>query len=146
MAVTGKLYGQVFKSAFNKEIDWDTDTIKCQLHTSGYTPDQDAHQYGSSLSSEVAASGGYSTGGVTLAGKTTTYTAATNKHVLDADDAVWASSTITARTAVVLDTQTGVMATNPLICYQQSDADISSNSGEFRVQWNAAGIVEITVS
>lgn len=145
MAVTGKLYGNVFKAAFNKEIDWDTDTIKCMLTTSLYTPDQDLHDYYDHVTNEVTGTG-YSAGGVTLTNKTTTYTGATNKHVLDADDAVWATSTITARTAVVYDAQTGVSTTEPLICYQQSDADISSTAGEFRVQWNASGIVEITVS
>lgn len=33
MAVTAKLYGLALKSAFNKEIDWDTDTIKVALQT-----------------------------------------------------------------------------------------------------------------
>ncbi|QIP43989.1 hypothetical protein G9444_6746 (plasmid) [Rhodococcus erythropolis] len=38
MAVTAKLYGLALQSAFNKEIDWDTDVIKVMLCTSAYTP------------------------------------------------------------------------------------------------------------
>lgn len=146
MAVTAKLYGQVFVHAFGKKIDWLNDTIKCSLHASGYVPDQDVHDFQNDLTSEAPATGGYATGGVTLANKTMTYTAGTNVTMLDADDAVWAASTITARTAVVYDATPGTAPTNPLICYQNSDADISSSGGEFRVQWNASGIVNATAA
>lgn len=144
MAVTGKLYGKVFTALWNKEIDWDTDTIKVALTTATYTPDQDAHDYFNDVTNEVSGTG-YSAGGATLANKTVTYTGATNKFVLDADDAAWTTSTITARTAVVYDASPGSDATRPLICYQQSDTDVSTTAGTFTVQWNASGIVEITV-
>lgn len=145
MVVTGKLYGLVFTALWNKEIDFDTDDIKCMLTTSLYTPDQDTHDYKNDVTNEVTGTG-YTAGGASLASKTVTYTAATNKHVLDAADVSWASSTITARTAVVYDSTPATDATRPLICYQQSDADISSSNGTFAVEWNASGIVEITVS
>jgi len=145
MAVTGKLYGKAFLSLFNKEIDWDTDPIKCSLHTSTYVPDQDVDDYFNDVTNEVTGTG-YTAGGATLAGKTITYTAATNKCTLDANDCSWTSATITARVAVVYDAQTGVATTEPLICYQLSDADIISTNGTFTVAWNASGIVEITVA
>jgi hypothetical protein len=145
MAVTGKLYGKVFTALWNKEIDYDSDAIACTLHTSAYTPDQDVHDYVDDLTNEVAAAGGYSTGGQNLASKTVTYTGATNKHVLDAADVTWATATITARTAVLSDRTPGTAATQPLIAYQNSDADVISSGGDFVVQWNASGIVEITV-
>lgn len=69
------MYGNVLSQALNKEIDWDSDTIKLQLHTSSYTP-ADAHDYQNDLTNEVAAANGYSTGGVTLGTKTRTYTVA----------------------------------------------------------------------
>lgn len=145
MAVTAKLYGKVFAAAFNKEIDWDSDTIKVSLHSATYTPDQDTHDYYNDVTNEVAGTN-YVAGGATLASKTTTYTGATNKHVLDAADTTWATSTITARTAVVYDAQTGVTSTEPLICYQQESADITSSGGDWTITWNASGIVEITVA
>lgn len=145
MAVTGKLFGKVFAALWNKEIDWDTDTIKVMLTTSTYTPDQDAHDYKDDVTNEVSGTG-YSAGGATLASKTATYTGATNKFVLDAADVQWASSTITARNAVVYDDSPATAATKPLICYQASDADIVSSGGNFDLAWNASGIVEITVS
>ena len=145
MAVTGKLFGLVFSSLWNKELDFDSDEIKVSLHTATYVPDQDTHQYRSSLSNEIVGTG-YTAGGAALASKTVTYTAGTNKHVLDAADVSWPSSTITARTAVVYDNTPATDATRPLICYQQSDADIISTGGTWSLVWAAAGILEITVS
>lgn len=124
-------------------IDWLSDTIKCTLHTSSYTVSKTTHDFVDDLTNEVAATGGYSTGGVTLANKTLAITSSVIK--LDADDAVWSSSTITARYAVVSDRTPGTIATQPLICYQNNGSDAASSGGEFRVQWHANGIVQITV-
>lgn len=145
MSVTSKLYGKVFLAAFNKEIDLDTDAIKCALTTVGYVPDQDADDYFADVTNEVVGTG-YTAGGATLGSKTVTYTGATNKFVFDAADAAWAASTITARVAVVYDSQTGVAATQPLICYELSSADVVSTAGTFTVVWNASGIFDVTVS
>jgi hypothetical protein len=145
MVVTAKMYGRVFLAAFNKEIDIIDDNIACTLHTATYTPDQDIHDYVNDLTGEVTATGGYTTGGQNLANDTITYTAATNVVMYDADDVVWPGSTITARTAVISDRTPGTAATQPLIAYQQSDVDIISSGGEFRVAWNASGIFTITV-
>lgn len=145
MAVTAKLYGLGVKAAYNKEIDWNSDVIKVALTTATYTPDQDAHDYFNDVTNEVTGTG-YTAGGATLTTATATYTGATNKLMLDADDATWTSSTITARTAVVYDATPGTAATNPLICYQQSDADISTTAGTFSIVWNAAGICEFTIA
>jgi hypothetical protein len=71
----GTLYGNAISQAFNKEIDWDSDAIKLQLHTSTYTP-ADAHDYQNDLTNEVANANGYVTGGVTLGSRTRTYTVA----------------------------------------------------------------------
>lgn len=144
MAVTAALYGKFFSSAFNKELDWDSDTIKCMLCTSSYTPDQDAHQYKSSVTNEVSGTG-YSAGGASLGNATIIYTAATNKLMLDADDVSWANSTITARYAVVYDSTPATDATRPLVSYQNFGADVISSGGTFQIVWNAAGIVEVTV-
>lgn len=145
MAVTAKLYGRMFLAAFNKEIDWDSDTIKVMLCTSAYTPDQDVHDYKNDVTNEVTGTG-YTAGGVTLTNKTITYTNSTNKITMDADDVQWTNSTITARTAVIYDATPGTDATRPLIGYQQSDTDITSTNSNFDIQWNASGIIEITVS
>ena len=145
MAATGKLYGKVMISLWNKEIDFDTDTIKVALTTSSYTPDQDTHDYFNDVTNEVSGTG-YTAGGATLASKTVTYTGATNTFMLDAADVTWSTSTITARTAVIYDASPGTAATNPLIGYQQNASDVSSTAGDFVIQWDAAGIVSIVIS
>lgn len=60
----------------NKEIDFDSDTIKATLHTSTYSPDRAAHDYVDDLTNELATSGGYTAGGVTASSKTITKTEA----------------------------------------------------------------------
>jgi len=145
MAITAKLYGGFLKSLANKEIDLDTDTLKVMLCTSAYTPDQDAHQYKSSVTNEVSGTG-YTAGGATLAGVTVAYTGATNTLTLDAADPSWASSTITARTAVIYDSTPATDATRPLIAYLQSDVDISSSGGAFTITFDANGIATITAA
>ena len=145
MAVTGKLFGLLFTSLWNKEIDYDTDVIKCMLTTVTYVPAQDTDDYKDNVTNEVTGTG-YTATGETLTSKTVTYTAGTNKHTLDAADTLWTGSTITARIAVVYDSSPATDATRPLICYQDFGADVSTSGGTFTITWNASGIVEITVA
>jgi hypothetical protein len=143
MAVTAKIYGLAHKSAWNKEIDFDSDTIKVMLCTSAYTPDQDAHQYKSSVTNEVTGTG-YTAGGATLTSPTVTYNAGTNTLTLDGADTSWASSTITARYAVIYDATPASDATRPLIAYTDFGSDVTSTAGSFAITWDAAGICSIS--
>lgn len=143
--MASKLYGRVIEKAFNKEIDLDSDTIKVALVGSGYTPNQDTHQYFSDVTSEVTGTG-YTAGGVTLANKTVVYNAATNQLVFDADDVVIPNSTITARYAVIYDASPASNATRPLIGYVDFTSDQSSTAGNFTISWDAAGIFQVTVA
>lgn len=144
MAVSAKLYGNVFAKAFNKEINLASDTIKVALCTSTYTPDQDAHTYFSNITNEVSGTG-YTAGGVALASKTVTYSSGTNTLTFDAADTSWTSSTLTARYAVIYDS-TGTASTSPLIAYVDFGADVSSSAGTFQITWDAAGIFTITAA
>lgn len=76
MAVSASFYANFFKSLLNKELDFDTDVIKCMLCTASHTPNVATHQYKSSVTNEVAASGSYAAGGVTLGSATVVVTAA----------------------------------------------------------------------
>jgi hypothetical protein len=145
MAVTAFFYGNAFLSAFNKEIDFNSDTIKVMLCTSAYTPNQDTHQYKSSVTNEVSGTG-YTAAGATLANASLTYTAGTNVLKLDGDDVSWATSTITARYAVIYDSTPATDATRPLIAYVDFGADVSSTAGPFTITWDAAGIATVTVA
>lgn len=142
---TTKYYGKVFLSAFNKEIDLDSDTIKVMLCTSSYTPDQDSHQYKSSVTNEVTGTG-YTATGATLGSVAVTYTGGTNVFAFDAADASWTTSTITARYAVIYDSTPGTDATRPLIAYVDFGSDQVTTGGTFLITWDSAGIATVTVS
>lgn len=141
---TTKTYGSVISKAFNKEIDFDTDTIKVALLTSSYTPNQDTHDYFDDVSANEVSGTGYTSGGATLANKSVTYTSGTNVTKFDADDVSWTSSTITARYAVIYDASPATNATRPLLAYVDFGSDQSSSSGTFSIVWDAAGIFTTT--
>lgn len=141
-----KLYGNFLKQALNKEIDWDSDTIKVALLSSSYTPNQDTHDYFDDVSSYEVTGTGYTTGGITLASKTSTYDGTNNVIVLDAADVTWSSSTITARYAVVYDDSGASAASKALIGYVDFGSDQSSTNGNFTITWDSTGIVRITVA
>lgn len=141
-----KLYGNFLAKALNKEVDWDSDTIKVALLTSSYTPNQDTHDYFDDVSANEVSGTGYSAGGQTLGSKTVTYDSANNVIVLDAADVTWSSSTITARYAVVYDDSGATAASKALIGYVDFSSDQSSTNGNFTITWDATGIVRITVA
>lgn len=144
--MASKMYGQFLAKALNKEVDWDSDTIKVALVSSAYTPNQDSHDYFDDVVANEVTGAGYTAGGATLTGKTITYDGASNVVVLDANDVVWASSTVTARYAVVYDDSGATNAQKVLIGYVDFGSDQSSTNGNFTVTWDATGIVRLTVA
>jgi len=136
------IYNAFKKNIMNGSIDLDSDTIKVMLVTSSYTPDQDNHDYKDDVTNEVSGTG-YTAGGATLANKSVTQDNTNDKGVFDADDVTWSNSTITARGAVLYK-DTGDASTSPLICYFDFGEDKSSSSGDFTIQWNADGILNLS--
>ena len=144
MTVTAKVFGLAQQSLANKEIDFDSDTVKVMLCASSYTPAQDTHRYKSDVTNEVTGTG-YIAGGATLTAKVVSYDAASNTLKLTADAIVWATSTITARYAVFY-ISTGTDATSPLLAYWDFGADQSSAAGSFTLTPAAGGIVTLTAA
>lgn len=142
--MASKMYGQFLAKALNKEVDYDSDTIKVMLTTSTYVPNQDTHAYKSDVTGEVSGTG-YTAGGQALSGKTITYDAANNVIILDAADTSWANSTITARYAVIFDDSGATDAAKVLLGYVDLGSDQSSTNGTFALTWDATGIFRITV-
>lgn len=144
--MASKMYGSLLGKAFNKEIDFDTDTIKVALLKNTYSPNQDVHAtYADVVGSEVTGTG-YTAGGAALNGKTVTYDAANNVTVLDADDVTWANSTITARYAVIYDDAGGTSGEKALMGYVDFGVDQASTNGNFTITWDASGIFRFTVA
>lgn len=138
---TTKVYGKFLESMADKLIDLNSDTLKVMLVTSAYTPDQDTHQFKSSVTNEVSGTG-YTAGGATLGTVNVAYTAGTNTLMFDAADTSWTSSTITnARYAIIYDSTPATDATRPLIAYVDLDSDRSTTNSEFKLTWNSSGII-----
>lgn len=120
----------------NKEIDWDTDTIKVMLCTVSYVPNQATHDYKSDVTNEITGPG-YTAGGQALASKTITLS--TLEQRFDAADVVWTSSTFTARVAVIY-VDTGNAATSALIAFMILADDVESATGTWTLEFPATGI------
>lgn len=146
MAVTAKWYSNAMLTAFNKEWDFDTDTIKVLLTTSSYTPTQSTDKYKdavSAIGTNEVSGAGYTTGGATLGTKTNTNSSLTT--TLDAADVTWSTSTITnARYAVIYDDSPA--SNKPLLAYIDFGANQSTSASDFQIIWNASGIASVTVS
>lgn len=118
--------------------DLTDNTIKVMLVTSAYVPSA-AHSFRNSITNEVVGAG-YTAGGQVLATKTLTGTAPV---VFDAADITWATSTITARGAVMYQ-DTGLATTDKLITFFDFITDQISTAGNFSIIWNVGGIFDLT--
>lgn len=125
------IYNSFLDDVAKGAIDCDTDTFKTLLVTSSYTPDQDAHLKRSSVTNEVTGTG-YTAGGATTActvAKDTT----NNKTTLTFAAASWATSTITARGAVIYKSRGGASSADELVAYVDFGSDVSSSGATFSV-------------
>ena len=136
MAVTAKKFANANKN-FLGASNLVGDTLKVMLCTSTYTPNQATHAFKSDVTNEVTGTG-YTAGGATLASVTLTTSGLVT--TLDAADTSWATSTITARYAVIYDSTPATDATRPLIAYVDFGADVVSSGGTFQITWDATGI------
>lgn len=136
--------GQVPSKVFNKEVDFDTDTIKIMLLTSSASPDIDTDIYIDDLSGDEISGTGYTSGGATLSNKAVTYDSATNTTKFDGDDVVWTTSTFSTRYGVIY-VDTGTPSTSVVLAYIDFDSEQSTSSSDFTIQFHADGIFTITV-
>ena len=193
-----------------KSVGWTSDTLNLTLHTSAYSPSLDSDVFVSALTNELAASGGYSTGGVILTSPTVTYTAANSwatqranstaytvgqivrpatgngflyrcavagtsggtvpsygtpavgKNVtdggvtwdcvgsgiivLDAADATWSTATFTGvRYGVISDRTPGAAGAQPLLGLIDLGSDKDAGGGNFTIQFDAQGVLQLLI-
>ena len=114
------------------------------LVTSSYTPDIDVHQYASIIGTGEAGGAGYTTGGLALSSPNIVQSDAGDYGVLTGSNMTWATSTITARGAVLYCSSGSGFASDRLICYIDFGSDYVSSAGNFTITWNAAGILQLT--
>jgi hypothetical protein len=132
---TEVMFGKLGANAFGGEvagdafmIDYLSDTIKHALLTGTASIDVDADEVFTEIANEVANGNGYTSGGLTATGKTTTYNATGNKTVHDCDDPAWTGSGagFTARDK----TSYRDGATDPLISHLDFGADQTVGVGD----------------
>jgi len=151
MAVTAKLYGLFTKSAVEGKVNLAADTIKWMLCSSAYTPDQDTHQFKSSVTGEVAGTG-YTAGGVVATNVTRVYDTTTNQLRIDCDDPSFTGVTLTGagtnapRFAIAYDSTPATDATRPLIAYVDFGQDEPRTAGTLTLQLDPLGFAVLTTA
>lgn len=143
MPVTISLYNhtpQRFASGANAVGD----TYKVKLLTAA-TFDATHTTLAATGGTEVANANGYITGGATLANVAVT-TVTTNDAMFDADDVTWtASGGAIAASYAILYNDTD--ANDPPVAFIDFGGSESAGAGtDFKIVWNAAGIVSFTVA
>ena len=123
------VYNSAMYDVVRGPIDFDTDTFKVMLVTSAYTPSQDNHDKRDDVTNEVSGTG-YTAGGVTTA-CTVTQDNANDRVTLSFAAASWATSTITARGAVIYKSRGGAASADNLVCYIDFGADVVSTAATF---------------
>lgn len=138
MAVTSTPYRKFLQKLLTlaDSIDFDAGgtTLKILLLTADYTPDVDADEFADDLTDELPTSGGYTSGGATLASVTVGVDDTGHFAYVDAADVTWDPATFTCRYGVILK-DTGSAATSPLIAYVDFGADQSPAAQPFTVEW-----------
>ena len=131
--ITNNFKEKLMEGAYNLT----TDTVKVALLTSSESPAAEDVTF--SDTNEVSGTG-YTAGGATLANLTVTQDDTDDEGVFDADDVTWSTSTITARYAVIYNTT----VSNEIMAYIDFTEDKSSSSADFKIEWNAEGIINLS--
>lgn len=136
MAVTSSIYPTAIGRLFTAEIDLDTDDLKVALvdNSAAYSS---ADSIFDDVSSTEITGTGYSAGGVTLTGVSVD----SNDDIitLNADDATWPTSTLSAYGAVVY----ADLATPYLICFIDFNDEAATTAEDFVIDFSA-GVLTAT--
>jgi len=150
MAVTAELYSSFPVNAMGGNVAGDgpmdllSDVIKEMLVTSSHTIAQTTHELKSSITNEIAATGGYTAGGHTLASKTYDWSGLIS--TFKAADQTYAASTISAAQSHIYD-DTPTAPADPLILYRDFGGTQTTSGTDFIIDNDATnGIFQITVA
>jgi len=133
------------KESMSPGIDLTTaDTLKVALINSSFSAmstDQiaDIASFSSMEATWEVTGTNYTAGGQFLSGCSVTQDDTGNKSVFDADDITWPTATVTAYGAVIYRD-----ADSMPICLVDFVGAKTSTNGDFTIQWNANGIVNLT--
>ena len=145
--VTLKAYGKMPMSALAKLMNLSTGTtnLYAMLTTASHTPDQDAHQFKSDITNEVAGTG-YTAGGVQCTSVTVSYDAATNKVSIFATIPAWTGATFTAVNVHFYDRSGASDSARPLVAYGTFDSPQSPSAGNLQINLTSNFVAGFTAA
>lgn len=133
----------LFSATAARRVDWVNDNVVVSLHTSSYTPDQDAHDFFNDTTNEVSG-GNYAR--QTLGTKSVNLDTSTNTVSLRAADTTFANLTATFRYAVIWIDTAGASSTDPLLGYVDFGSQ-SVSATNFVIDWsNTDGVLKAVYS
>ena len=130
--IYNRFKANLMKGAVN--LHTEGDTLKVSLYNDSHTFNASDHTY--TTTNELAATGGYTQGGKTLAGQAVTEAATTK---FDADDVEWTSATFSAYHAVIWDDT----AADSLIASIDFGGEQAVADATFKIVWHDDGIITL---
>lgn len=130
-------------------VDWNSDTILCALYGNSGTPDNTVttdvltywHGSGSQwvTGNELASSGGYTQGGVSVSSPTVTQSSNVVTFT-SSGSPQWTSATFNAYGDLIYDTTVSVG-----LCFNSFGGEQSVSGGSFTITWSGSGIAAISL-
>lgn len=124
------IYGSFFQDVLKGNIDTDVDTFKVVALTSTYAENQDTHAKRSDLTNEVAAGGGYTSGGKTVT-VGLSYDSVNNRVELSLGGTTWSAATFTARKFAYYKSRGGASSADELVAVIDNGSDVVATGGDF---------------
>jgi hypothetical protein len=122
-------YDSMNYDAMTGAIDFDTDSFKVMLVTSGYTEDKAAHSKRSSVTNEITGTG-YTAGGQAIV-PTITKDTTNHRTTIVFPQVTWPTSTLTARKAVYYKSRGGASSADELVAVDDFGSDVTTTAGTF---------------
>jgi hypothetical protein len=125
------IYDSFFGDIYGANIAVNSDTFKCMLVTSSYTPNKGTHDRRNDVTNEVSGTG-YTSGGTTctVAGSLDT---TNHRYDVSITGPSFATATITARAMVVYKSRGGASSADELVAYIDFGSDVSSTAATFAI-------------
>lgn len=130
------LYNSFKTDLLSGNINFGADTFYAMLVTSAYAPNIDTHNRRDDVTNEVTGTG-YTAGGEEINVASVTLDTGTDTVNVTFDDVLWATSSITARGAVIYKSNGGASSADELIGYVDFGADKTSVASDFTLTLTA---------
>ena len=123
------VYDSVLNDLARGNIDFDSDSYKIMLVTSGYTAVKASHDKRDDVTNEITGTG-YTAGGSAIV---CTLTDDTAKKILTFAATSWATASFTAAAAVIYKARGGASSADELIAYLDFNGSVSASASTFSV-------------